>query len=541
MPFDVYSQAGADAAFATAAQGAKADTAVQPERLPLNIKDFGATGDGVTDDTDAFDDALAYLAAIPDSTLSPTRFRQKPVLYIPAGVYRITRGLPAITFGGFRLRGDGATNTAIFFDSAADVPVFEIGVFETAPAGAYTGVGAGNFYGIRIHHASPGTAGTRKAQGIRSSGNGDLILEDVSVLGFKYGVNSPYGGDFNSYTRITVEYCDVGIYQGPSGQQFSGYHVHMFQCGEGLVLDRVSHLDWTMPIFNSCVIAGLVIDGADDTTRQMTAIPSGYKSLSLESKFVIRGAWFESAADNTTDLYVNDHFIRFDNTTTDAYRNIEIVDPYIVAGVGPTKNVASFMGFMGTGPMAQRVAIRRPVLSGTMTRWLTNPPIFAVTIENPRSVTTIPFSNTAAFGSYTVTDFTDSTTVAGERRKYLPILPASESVLATGTDFGYIMEAAAQVGIVRLGFRNAGGWIYRLGFDIQQRRVYLDDPSGAAAMCLTRSAAMPTSGSYGIGSFVYNTAPVVAAGKTLLGWQRLTTGSAHVAGTDWTPVYGTTT
>lgn len=43
-----------------------------------------------------------------------------------------------------------------------------------------------------------------------------------------------------------------------------------------------------------------------------------------------------------------------------------------------------------------------------------------------------------------------------------------------------------------------------------------------------------------VGDFVRNTAPAIAAGKVLLGWSRLVTGSANVAGTDWAPLYGTT-
>lgn len=52
---------------------------------------------------------------------------------------------------------------------------------------------------------------------------------------------------------------------------------------------------------------------------------------------------------------------------------------------------------------------------------------------------------------------------------------------------------------------------------------------------------MPTTGKYMIGWFVRNRAPTISSGKVLIGWVRLTTGSGHVAGTDWSPVYGTTT
>jgi hypothetical protein len=57
----------------------------------------------------------------------------------------------------------------------------------------------------------------------------------------------------------------------------------------------------------------------------------------------------------------------------------------------------------------------------------------------------------------------------------------------------------------------------------------------------TQSAAMPTVGTYSVNDFVWNSAPTIGAGKVLLGWSRLTTGNAHVALTDWSPCYVTTT
>ena len=50
---------------------------------------------------------------------------------------------------------------------------------------------------------------------------------------------------------------------------------------------------------------------------------------------------------------------------------------------------------------------------------------------------------------------------------------------------------------------------------------------------------MPSSGTYVTGQVVNNLSPTVAAGKVLVGWVRLTTGSAHVVGTDWSPLYCT--
>lgn len=58
---------------------------------------------------------------------------------------------------------------------------------------------------------------------------------------------------------------------------------------------------------------------------------------------------------------------------------------------------------------------------------------------------------------------------------------------------------------------------------------------------LLQTTAMPTSGAWAAGDFVQCVpANTGTAGKVLLGWVRLTTGTGQVAGTDWDNVYATT-
>jgi hypothetical protein len=54
------------------------------------------------------------------------------------------------------------------------------------------------------------------------------------------------------------------------------------------------------------------------------------------------------------------------------------------------------------------------------------------------------------------------------------------------------------------------------------------------------ATAIPTTGYWMLGDYVQKVNPSIASGKVLLGWSRLTTGGSHSAGTDWTPVYATT-
>lgn len=66
-------------------------------------------------------------------------------------------------------------------------------------------------------------------------------------------------------------------------------------------------------------------------------------------------------------------------------------------------------------------------------------------------------------------------------------------------------------------------------------------PSRHEVRNITNATAMPTSGSWAQGDFVYNQTPSISGGKVLLGWSRITTGSAHVLNTDWAACYCTTT
>lgn len=93
--------------FLQSGTGAVARTVQAKQRESITPQDFGAVGDGVADDTTAFQNALAAAAG--------------GELRIPAGQYKLTAGLtvPVTT----RIRGAGMKNTYLFFhlpDASAD-------------------------------------------------------------------------------------------------------------------------------------------------------------------------------------------------------------------------------------------------------------------------------------------------------------------------------------------------------------------------------------------------------------------------------------
>src|SRR5665811_50725 len=64
-----------------------------------NVRDYGATGDGVTDDGAAFASAIAATSA-------------GGVMYVPAGTYKVTRQLTLKS--DITIQGDGPTSVIVF-------------------------------------------------------------------------------------------------------------------------------------------------------------------------------------------------------------------------------------------------------------------------------------------------------------------------------------------------------------------------------------------------------------------------------------------
>lgn len=88
------------------------------------VKDFGAVGDGVTDDTAAINRALYQLFC---REVNPQIRRS---LFFPAGVYRVTETILIPTYA--TLWGEGADNSVIRLDNSADDSTLNAYVARTA-------------------------------------------------------------------------------------------------------------------------------------------------------------------------------------------------------------------------------------------------------------------------------------------------------------------------------------------------------------------------------------------------------------------------
>lgn len=142
-----------------------------------SVKDFGATGDGDTDDTVAINRALFQMFC----RESNPQVRRS--LFFPAGVYRVTNTINIPPFA--KLYGEGGDSSVIFLNAATD-STFGPYVARTADSLQQTGVNIGN------NGASPPQNIEIYNMGFQSDEEIDLVLienaeqitfQDVSFIG----------------------------------------------------------------------------------------------------------------------------------------------------------------------------------------------------------------------------------------------------------------------------------------------------------------------------------------------------------------------
>ena len=231
-----------DAAGYTAQTGATAGT---PVTLSLqswldqfaSVLDFGATGDGVTDDTAAINRALYQLFC---REVNPQIRRS---LFFPAGVYRVTGSINIPPYA--TLYGEGNDNSVITMD--ADVVDY---VARTADSLQNTGVDIGNAGAITPQYVT------------------------ITNMGFTH--SSPAGSVFLVQDAINCRFQNIG-FRGASTtadleSDANGSIGVSFASTDSLVCEQIT--------FDGCVFSGLVWGiNTDQQTKAITVSTSQFNTL----------------------------------------------------------------------------------------------------------------------------------------------------------------------------------------------------------------------------------------------------------------------
>lgn len=200
-----------------------------PSWTNLNAK-YGARGDGIADDTTALQAALDELGNTDVS----------PVLWIPAGTYRITQTLTwtrTIGDGWMSILGEHPTSTKILWDGAPDEVMFKTHNINNSRFGRLTWDGNGRA-SVAIQHTSSGSSSGNEhadelfqnvAIGIRGGTMDTQMVAEMSVLRCRFSncsragisVENPNSVDWWIWHSL-FENCYVGV---TSGYGQGSFHI----------------------------------------------------------------------------------------------------------------------------------------------------------------------------------------------------------------------------------------------------------------------------------------------------------------------------
>ncbi len=182
--------------------------------MSVNVKDYGAIGDGVANDTAAFLNALDYLS----NTLG------KGLLYCPPGTYKITQQL-VINKPFIGIKGDGIWATTLLFTNSSGMKLSSYADFSMAAVEDLTISGPGfsapnvydhigiemptsNFYFLNRFLLINFDIGIKGSVAVLNK------FENFSVGGCKYGMQFLNGSYMNTILNGNVRACtEVGIHE----------------------------------------------------------------------------------------------------------------------------------------------------------------------------------------------------------------------------------------------------------------------------------------------------------------------------------------
>ena len=205
-----------DVTYQPAGSGAVQTNVQAKLRETVSVKDFGAVGDGVADDT------AAIQAAIDDVAYTTSGFYGEvtgKILYFPAGVYKINASLTVPVNAGIHFVGEGKTRSTLW-QSVNNVNIFDV-----------TGNNfRGGFRGMRLTGNQGQVGGTAKAINIGPNGN-QIYVEDCWINTVGYAIYGNPTSDSNFINNV-IEYVLTPIYLAGGGNGYFTINDNVFyNCG----------------------------------------------------------------------------------------------------------------------------------------------------------------------------------------------------------------------------------------------------------------------------------------------------------------------
>jgi|18_taG_2_1085343.scaffolds.fasta_scaffold06401_2 hypothetical protein len=250
----------------------------------INVKDFGAVGDGVTDDFPAFTAAKTYIENL----------ATRPELVVPAGTYYIDGALSI----DFIMRGEGSRNSVLLFDNTS------AGYALTVGAATVTDFNKG-LIGIGLE--DPSTNSILHGILFRHCVQGHAVVKDVFVQQYDEATSKSFS--FENCQDITFEnLSSLGGNRGLDLDPASGSNTNL----TFINFDGQNDAEWGVYATSAnceqiTFIGGVIQDVADGQLVNLDSVDN----------FGFVGTWFETTfathkevvANNCANLnFTNAHF-----------------------------------------------------------------------------------------------------------------------------------------------------------------------------------------------------------------------------------------